>query len=101
MSDLPAGTPPVPRWLHAWAVLVCVAVMTSRAWAEPSPVDHERLRFRRLALILPVLVYAQIVFGALVRHLFSRSAQRLHVLFAFLVLAVVVWTVKGLWDRLA
>lgn len=53
----------------------------------------------RLALVFAVLVYAQIAFGALVRHLTSRPAQRAHVLFAFVVVAAAVWLLRVVWEQ--
>ena len=75
------------------AVLVAVAVLCSRAWwlAEPLPA-----RVRRGALSLAALVYVQIVFGAITRHLLDGVAQRLHILLAFVVLGTVFWLVAGL-----
>jgi heme A synthase len=81
-----------------FAVLVSVAVMTSRAWATG---QGRRADLRRLALVLIALVYAQVAFGAFLRHFagpdrsFSLTyvliAQRLHLLTAFAVVVSVVW----------
>jgi heme A synthase len=79
-----------------FAVLVSVAVMTSRAWAGAAVNDPA---LRRLALVFAILVYAQIAFGALVRHLTSRPAQRAHVLFAFVVVAAAVWLLRAVWEQ--
>jgi cytochrome c oxidase assembly protein subunit 15 len=81
-----------------FATLVGVAVVTSRTWLE-APAVREGPRLRRLSLLVVVLLYAQIVFGAVVRHLQDRLAQRLHVLFAFVVLAAVLVLVQRLWQR--
>src|SRR5262249_60064388 len=68
-----------------FAVLVAVAVVSSRAWwGSPAAADQ---RTRNLALGLCVLVYGQVVFGAVVRHRLDPVAQRLHVLLAFAVVA--------------
>jgi heme A synthase len=72
--------------------------MTSRAWAQGVNVPRSG---RRLALAFAVLVYAQIAFGALVRHLTSRPAQRAHVLFAFVVVAAAVWLLRAVWEQRA
>jgi heme A synthase len=81
-----------------FALLVSVAVMTSRAWATG---ESQRADLRRLALVLVALVYAQVAFGAFLRHFagpdrsFSLTyvlvAQRLHLLTAFAVVVSVVW----------
>src|SRR5262249_3812392 len=48
---------------------VTIALVTSRSWLAPArpPVDDGVLR--RRALVLPVLIYAQILVGATMRHL--------------------------------
>ena len=81
-----------------FAVLVSVAVMTSRAWAAG---QAQRAGLRRLALALVALMFAQVAFGAFIRHFagpdrpFSLAyvlvAQRLHLLTAFAVVVSVVW----------
>ncbi len=76
----------------AFATLVGVAVVTSRAWRRELPAASPGLR--RLALVVAVAAYGQIVFGALVRHLHSPLAQRAHALFAFAVVAAVVWLLR-------
>jgi Cytochrome oxidase assembly protein len=83
----------------AVATLIAVAVLTSRAWSMPSgePVDY-RPRTRRLALLLSVLVYLQIVFGAILRHLFNTSAGRIHILLAFLVIGLMVWLLRDILE---
>jgi heme A synthase len=66
-----------------------VAVVTSRRWQRATAVSG--VDYRGIALALALMVYTQIVFGAQVRHLLDRTAQRLHVLFAFALAVVVVW----------
>jgi cytochrome c oxidase assembly protein subunit 15 len=80
-----------------FALLVSVAVVTSRTWRRPFDRAEPRPK-RGLALALPFLVYLQIVFGAIVRHLFDHNAQRAHLLFAFVVVAVVVLVVRSAWE---
>jgi heme A synthase len=75
------------------AVLVAVAVLTAPAWWRGSDADARPLRWP--AGLLSLLVYAQIVFGAVIRHRQDRWAQRLHVLFAFAVVAALVWLVQA------
>jgi len=75
------------------AVLVGVAVLTAPAWWRGCDADVRSLRVP--AALLSLLVYGQIVFGAVTRHLGAGWAQRLHVLFAFGVVAVVVWLVQA------
>ena len=67
-----------------FALTVSLAQFTSREWCnENSTSINDGGRLRRLALITTVLVYIQIVFGALLRH----TGERLdgHLLFAALV----------------
>jgi cytochrome c oxidase assembly protein subunit 15 len=80
-----------------FALLVSVAVVTSRSWRQLAANAGPRPK-RGLALTLPFLVYLQIVFGAVVRHLYDRNAQRAHLLFAFVVVAVVVLVVRSAWE---
>ncbi len=82
-----------------FAVLVSVAVMTSRAWATGGD-QRQRAGLRRLALLLSLLVYAQLALGAFVRHFYDRTAQRLHVLAAFAVVVAVVWAFRSVRERL-
>jgi heme A synthase len=82
-----------------FAVLVSVAVMTSRAWATGAD-QRQRAGLRRTALVLLLLVYAQIALGAFVRHFLDRTAQRLHVLTAFAVVVAVVWAFLTVRERL-
>jgi heme A synthase len=76
----------------AFATLVGVAVVTSRAWQQGLRTDPAGLR--KLAWLLAGLVYVQILFGAVVRHLHDATAQRIHVVLAFLVFAVVLRTAR-------
>jgi cytochrome c oxidase assembly protein subunit 15 len=82
-----------------FALLVGVAVVTSRAWAQAPVAAHAAPGLRRLSLVVGVMAFVQIVFGALVRHFHTPAAQRAHVLFAFAVVAVLVWLLRGVWER--
>ncbi len=84
-----------------FALLVSVTVITSRSWYDASATAAVSPGLRRLAVALPILVYAQIVFGAILRHLYLfsallRVAQRLHFLMAFVVLGCVLLLVVKL-----
>jgi cytochrome c oxidase assembly protein subunit 15 len=81
-----------------FAALVAVAVLTSRAWAAGAGRAEGADRQRRLGLALVGVVYAQIVFGAVVRHLYDRLAQRAHVLLAFAAVLLGAWLVQELWQ---
>jgi heme A synthase len=73
----------------AFATLVSVAVVTSPSWQRGAA--RAFVGLRGPAIFVALAVYGQIVFGAVVRHLMDRTAQRLHVLFAFAVVAGVLW----------
>jgi heme A synthase len=81
-----------------FALLVSLALFTSRGWLRPAagrPRPTDAAALRRLALLLPVAVYVQIVFGAFVRHTDVVPGPRLHLLFAFLVVAVTAVLAMG------
>jgi heme A synthase len=80
------------------AALVAVAVVTSPGWWGPRT-EEDLPGLRRLALLVNLLVYVQIVFGAFVRHFHHPLAQRAHVLFAFAVTAGIVLLVRAAWGR--
>ena len=51
----------------------------------------ERSRLATLAVLLPAVVFVQLVWAVWVRHMGSPVAQRLHILTAFLVTGLAVW----------
>lgn len=71
-----------------FATLVAVAVLSSRSWCEPAVTPPG---LRRPGLWLAVLMYVQVVLGAITRHLLPAYplTQRLHVLLAFVVVGLV------------
>ena len=73
-----------------FALLVSDAVVTSKNYIESNGPSAAR-NLRPAALGLVVLVDVQIVFGALLRHLDSPVAARLHLLAAFGVVVVAAW----------
>ncbi len=83
------------------AVLVGLAVLTSRSALESESGTAASAGLRRFAVIVAALVYLQVIFGAMLRHLFLLSgllhlAQRLHFLLAFAVLGCVLFLVVRL-----
>jgi cytochrome c oxidase assembly protein subunit 15 len=77
------------------AVLVGVVVVTSaRWWSGERKVDPP---LARTAALLAALVFVQIAFGGVVRHFGDGYAQRLHMLFAFVVASAAVALVHRLW----
>jgi cytochrome c oxidase assembly protein subunit 15 len=81
-----------------FALLVALALFTSRWWNELSRLARSP-RLRKLTLIVSLIVYLQLVFGAVVRHSHTRLAQRLHFLLAFVVLGVVFWLMTALREE--
>jgi cytochrome c oxidase assembly protein subunit 15 len=80
-----------------FALLVTVAVFTSRGWSTPvESAGHgpEALRLRRWALVTVCLVFLQVVLGGVVRHRDIAFGARLHLLVAFAVVAAVAWQIK-------
>jgi cytochrome c oxidase assembly protein subunit 15 len=85
-----------------FALLVSLALVTSRSWvggadADEAPGDTARLRY--VSLLAAGLIAVQIGFGALLRHRSSELGQRGHLLIAFGVVAAVVWLVREALDR--
>jgi heme A synthase len=82
-----------------FALLVSVAVCTSRSWAQVADAAHEdNPALRRAALHLFALVLLQLVLGAFLRHKGAPLAQRGHLLMAFAVVAAAVWLLKLVHD---
>ncbi len=75
------------------ALLVAVALFTSRSWARPATLAAQPSELNALyrgAICLVGLIYVQIVLGAITRHTNYWFGPRLHLLTAFLVTAVLV-----------
>jgi heme a synthase len=73
------------------AVLVSVALFTSRGWvhdATPSPAAPV---LRRGSIGIALLVYGQLILGGVIRHRDFLLGSRLHLAGAFIVVAAVVW----------
>ena len=73
-------------------VVFCLLLAT---WTVARPVRElpadERDRVGTLSLVLPGLVFGQLVWGVLVRHTGGGLVQRFHLLTAFLVVGLGVW----------
>jgi cytochrome c oxidase assembly protein subunit 15 len=83
-----------------FALLVSVAVWTSRAWAAAAPAapSAATARVRHWTVVTAGLIYVQLVLGGLVRHKDLPLGARAHLLGAFVVVAAVVWLVKLTFD---
>ncbi len=79
------------------ATLVSIACVTAPAWSRPRLKQEDTksaARLRNAALASAVLIYGQVVFGAVLRHTYSPFGQRGHLLLAFAIVAAVVWLLK-------
>jgi cytochrome c oxidase assembly protein subunit 15 len=83
-----------------FALLVSVAVWTSRTWNGPAPAlaSPALARVRHWSVLTAGLIYVQLVLGALVRHKDLPLGARAHLLGAFVVVAAVAWLVKLTFD---
>jgi heme A synthase len=78
-----------------FGMFVSLALFTSRGWiTAEAPSDTDSRKLRRWSLLTCILIYAQLVFGGIIRHSNSTLAQRGHLLLAFAVVAAVIWLAK-------
>lgn len=87
-----------------FALLVSVALCTSRRWADASTLRlpaEATASMRRWSLIVVSLLLVQLVLGAVLRHKGSTLGQRGHLLIAFAVVGSVVWLLREVWDSRA
>jgi len=82
-----------------FAFLVSLALFTSRGWSTGPEEAPASARFRLLCLFLTVVIFVQIVFGAMLRHWHSSVAQRGHLLMAFAVTAAAACMAWELFSR--
>jgi cytochrome c oxidase assembly protein subunit 15 len=83
-----------------FALLVSLALFTSRGWTEPPVTAPARAkRMWRWSVGTALLVYLQLIFGAILRHTYSPLGQRGHIIVAFAVVAAVAWLVKMVVDQ--
>jgi cytochrome c oxidase assembly protein subunit 15 len=84
-----------------FAMLVSLALCTSRHWTGSSAeaFTESNPRLQRWSIVTAVLIYMQLVLGALVRHTSSPLGPRGHLLAAFAVVAAVMWLVKLAVDQ--
>jgi cytochrome c oxidase assembly protein subunit 15 len=72
-----------------FASLVAVATLATFAWRTPSDALPGWLRWATVGMV--ALVYAQLVAGAIMRHLLDPIAMRLHILLAFAAVLAILW----------
>jgi cytochrome c oxidase assembly protein subunit 15 len=83
-----------------FALVVSVALVTARSWNAAPEVPGEPPALRRWALLTALLLYGQIILGAIVRHTEFAFGPRLHLFTAVIVaLAVVALIQKLLAER--
>jgi len=76
-----------------FAVLVAVALFTSRRWlSERTALVSPALQ--RWSIVTMLIVFVQLVLGGLVRHKESLLGPRGHLLWAFVVVGTIVWLLK-------
>jgi heme A synthase len=83
-----------------FALLVSVAVCTSRRWPAgltSAMAPEERASLQRWSTALVGVLLLQLVLGAVLRHLGNALAQRGHLLVAFAVVAIATWLVRMAW----
>jgi cytochrome c oxidase assembly protein subunit 15 len=80
-----------------FAVLVSMALFTSKRWLTGSA-DATSPALKRWSVVTASLVFAQLLFGALVRHQDSIIGPRAHVIGAFIVLGAIIWLLKLMKD---
>jgi heme A synthase len=76
-----------------FGLLVSLAVLTARP-VNAAPISRE---VRTGSVVLAVLVFVQIVWGAMVRHDPTALTQKLHFLTAFAATGVAVWLLVGIF----
>lgn len=82
-----------------FALLVTLAVCTSRRWAETSErlPPEDTVGMRRWSLVVVGLLLLQLVLGAILRHKGTPLGTRGHLLIAFAVVGSVVWLAREAW----
>jgi cytochrome c oxidase assembly protein subunit 15 len=84
-----------------FVLLVSLALFTSRRWNAGSETVHTSgaVRIWRLSAWTAVLVFIQLIFGALLRHTHSPLGQPGHILVALAVVTVVARLLKSVFDK--
>ena len=77
-----------------FALLVSLAVFTSRSWVAAQQGTLVPRRLQRLAWITVGVVLVQVLLGGFVRHTYWTLGQRLHILVAFLVTGLIVYLIR-------
>jgi cytochrome c oxidase assembly protein subunit 15 len=74
-----------------FALTICIALFTSRGWQESADskrslftILHSPFSIQSLSLLISILIYLQLVFGAIYRH--TGMSLKIHIFLAFLIL---------------
>jgi cytochrome c oxidase assembly protein subunit 15 len=84
-----------------FALLVSLALLTSRTWRSlrATPPANGTNRVWKLSLATTLLIFAQMIFGAILRHTDSPLGPRGHILLALAVVAVGAWLVRAVFEH--
>jgi heme A synthase len=83
-----------------FSLSVAMALVTSPRLMNLAAIGANDARTAlRVSLLLTAVAFGQLVWGALLRHTLSPLSQRGHLLTAFLVVAVVVWLTKTVFEN--
>lgn len=74
-----------------FSAICCLPLLMAPSRPERLLLPADRAPLGTLSLVLPGTVLVQLIWGVMVRHTGSPLAQRLHILTAFVVVAVAVW----------
>jgi heme a synthase len=77
-----------------FALAITITVLASRARQGPAIPPHSGAKLRWQTICLVLFTYTQIVWGAWIRHFPGPLSNRLHLLFAFVVVAFATLTIK-------
>jgi cytochrome c oxidase assembly protein subunit 15 len=80
-----------------FAVLVSVALFTSRRWLTDRA-EATSPALQRASIMTAAIVFAQLLFGGLVRHQSSVIGPRAHLIGAFVVTGAIIWLLKVMKD---
>lgn len=85
-----------------FGLLLGIAIFCSKSWSTPIQATFASANLRkikRLASYSLILVYLQLVLGAVVRHADWLLGARLHLLMAFIVVAMIAWLLNNWFSR--
>lgn len=78
-----------------FSLLVSLAMLTGRRRQWDSAEESVRGRLHIVAMVLVAVLLCQLVFGAMIRHAPTPLMQRMHLLTAFVAVALAVWLLSS------